>query len=283
MKSLVIADIHQKIHLVDSILSKEKDFDEAIFLGDWFDSHLDPPHVSSFEETCKFLRGLILDHPKRKKFIFLLGNHDISYIYHNSASYTKSIKNIENYYCSGFTKAKAKKFRRHFYDKGLRDQFFFENFRPAYQSQGFTFSHAGIAPIHIPEGESLKGLVENILPHTWKNFRDLHAPHNWLLSGAGAARGGEHPIGGLLWLDWNMEFYTDNHLGKQVFGHTITREPSCRHMGTEIETWNIDTERDYGVILDGRLVTREIPNLNKDTPKKTLSKEELLLLEEFFC
>jgi hypothetical protein len=282
VKTLVIADIHQKIHIADKVLAAEKDYDEVVFLGDWFDSFQEPPIVAGFEETCDYLRGLITDHPQRKKFVFLPGNHDMGYIFHNNGPSSRSVSRGGAYYCSGFTRTKAKKFRHAFYDKGCQDAFFIANFKPAHQSQGFTFSHAGIHPAHIPVGQTVKSLVEDILPEVWKNFRRLDTqPHNWLLSGAGRARGGQCTVGGITWLDWHMEFVKDESLGRQIMGHTKLNEPDCRAMGTNAESWNLDTEQDYAVITDGRLVTKRLTELPNDAPRRPMTLEEYLQLSEF--
>lgn len=40
MKTLIIPDVHQRVDSVKSIFKNEKDYDEVVFLGDWFDSFL---------------------------------------------------------------------------------------------------------------------------------------------------------------------------------------------------------------------------------------------------
>jgi hypothetical protein len=258
MKTLVIPDVHQRISSVRSILDMEADFDEAVFLGDWFDSFLKPPQVAGFSETCIFLRNLVLEHPHKDRFVFLVGNHDLSYIYENKGFSHHGISKTSHYFCSGFTASKAKKFRHQFFDKGLKDDFFTKYFKPAHLSQGWAFSHAGILPEHFPYGYSLKQLVNELLPDVWRNFRNLGYPHNWLLSGAGVARGGWEKVGGLLWCDWNMEFNANSMAGKQVMGHTSVLHPVAEAQNTEYESWNLDAENYYGVILDGKFSTREV-------------------------
>ncbi len=259
MKTIVIPDVHQRVDAVRHILTKEKNYDEVIFLGDWFDSFFEPPKVTGFEETCKYLRHLVLEHHNKDKFVFLLGNHDVSYIYENKNFSHKPISKTLKYFCSGFTTSKARKFRHQFFDNGLKDDFFTKHFKPAHRSQQWTFSHAGIQPEHFPYGYDIDRLVNELLPDVWKNFRNLEYNHNWLISGAGISRGGTYKIGGLTWCDWNMEFKASSMIGKQVLGHTTVREPSVEAMNTDYETWNLDTEKDYAIILDGRLSTKLIP------------------------
>ena len=265
MKTIVIPDVHQRVQSVRHILNHETDYDEVVFLGDWFDSFYDPPKVTAFEETCEFLRHLVLDHPNKDKFVFLIGNHDISYIHENKDYSVHRISKTVKYYCSGFTASKAKKFRHQFYDRGLKDDFFTEHFKIAHRTQGFTLSHAGLSDNHIPYGLTPGDVIDKIIPVVWKNFRDFTRPHNYLISGAGYCRGGDCNTGGVLWLDWNNEFKCSEAIGKQIVGHTRVKEPECLGMNKPYESWNLDTEKDYGIIIDGRFTTKLIPEEN---PKK---------------
>lgn len=265
MKTLVIPDVHQRVEAVKTILAEENDYDQAVFLGDWFDSFFDPPQVAGFEETCQYLKHLVLEHPERGKFKFLAGNHDVCYIHENRDFSHKAASRTVAYYCSGFTASKAKKFRHAFFDRGLRDAFFLEHFALAHTAQGFTISHAGIDTQHIPYGGTVETLVKETLPKVWKNFRTPELAHNWLLSGVGYCRGGRHKIGGVTWLDWHHEFVASEHTGRQIVGHTTVEEPRCMHPSTAKECWNLDTERHYGVIVNGEMAAREIP-AKRQTP-----------------
>lgn len=268
MKTLVIPDVHQRVDSVKRILKAETDYDEVVFLGDWFDSFFDPPKVTGFEETCEYLKHLILEHPNKDKFVFLLGNHDISYIYENKDYSLHRISKTLKYFCSGFTISKAKKFRHAFFDHGLKDNFFLEHFKIAHITQGWTLSHGGISVRHFPYGYTKERFVNELLPDVWRNFRNLEYKHNWVISGAGYHRGGNQPIGGVLWLDWRGEFNSSIDTGKQIVGHTTVKEPDCIHMNTPLECWNLDTEKDYGIIIDGRMTTKPIPS--QTTNKETL-------------
>lgn len=259
MRTVVIPDIHQKIDWVGRILSREGTADEFIFLGDWFDSWEGAPGAASFAETCQFLRGLATSHPASSRFIFLVGNHDMPYIYHNSSSSRSAVKRGEEYQCSGFSRSKARAFRKVFYESGLRDNFFVSRFAPIHQSQGITISHAGLHDHHLLPGESPAQLIANRLPQVWSNFRNCHYPGNALLSGCGRSRGGEDLVGGVLWLDWNLEFTPSVRIGRQLVGHTHSPEPRGRALGTSCESWNLDTGVDYAVVIDGLITTRRLP------------------------
>ena len=261
MKTLVIPDVHQDIESVLKIFKAEDidSFDEIIFLGDWFDSFHEPPRVASFKDTRLFLRDLVWNN-KNGKMIFLVGNHDMAYIYNNKKSgYSSSFIKSNAYMCSGVTKSKISTFRQVFFDKGLRDDWFIKNFKMAHRSQGWAFSHAGIILRHFPYEKTMDSIVNEILPDVFANFRNLDYMHNWLISAIGTARFGQDPYGGLLWLDFNIEFNPSKEVGKQVFGHTYCPEPTAIALNTEYESWNLDTNlRDYAIIRDGRLTTRRI-------------------------
>jgi hypothetical protein len=55
-----------------------------------------------------------------------------------------------------------------------------------------------------------------------------------------------------------MEFEASEHIGRQIVGHTTVKEPECIHMNTNKESWNLDTEKDYGIIMDERMTTKPI-------------------------
>lgn len=248
MKTVVIPDVHQRVDNVRKILEKETDYDEVVFLGDWFDSFYEPPDVASFEDTCEYLKSLIIEHPNKDKFVFLLGNHDVQYIYLNNKDSHSSIEMPTHYYCSGFTKNKAKKFRKVFFDNNFKDEFFKKHFKLAHRTQGWTLSHAGVHVSHIPYGKDIDHVVNVMAHEAWQNFRNTSHQYNWLIASVGACRGGRDKVGGVLWQDWRYEFMTDPMLGKQIVGHTEVYEPAVIGEGTDVESWNIDTKNHYGII-----------------------------------
>ncbi len=257
MKTLVIPDIHQNIETVTRILRVES-FDEVVFLGDWVDSHLEPPAVGSFRDTCEYLRHLLTEHPRRNCFVFILGNHDLQYIHLNNKPSTTSVVAETAYYCSGFSKSKAREWRRVFFDKGLKDPLFLEKFRLCHMSQGWTFSHAGIMDAHLPHNSDASSFVHIHARDAWNNFRQLTHPKNYLLSDVGHYRGGSARLGGLLWLDWNREFEASGLVGKQIVGHTTLLEPAFKGEGGT-ESWNVDTGTHYAMVEDGELKVRPVP------------------------
>lgn len=264
MQTLVIPDVHQKTDVVTSILEKELDkVDEVVFLGDWFDSFHEPPFVTSFTDTCAYLKSLILEHPQKDKFVFLVGNHDIGYIYQNGRR--SEIRCFKGWYvpyaCSGMTVSKITKFKKEFFKKGLKDDFFKKYFKAAYYTQDWILSHAGISPELIKQKEMYKEtefdkkvFIEETIHQAWQNFRDIMYIDNYLISAVGLARYGNSPVGGVFWCDWNYEFESSALLGKQICGHTEHHKPEVRFLETEKESWCIDTpERNYyGLINNGK-------------------------------
>jgi hypothetical protein len=260
MKTLIIPDIHQDLAGLNKIFKIEKleSFDEIIFLGDWFDSFYEPPRVASFKDTCLFLRDLVWSN-KYGKMIFLVGNHDLAYIYNNKSGGYNSVHPSITYWCSGVTKSKISTFRKVFYDKGLKDDWFFVNFKIAHSSQGWFFSHAGIVERQIPYAFTVEEVINKVLPDVWLNFRNITYRQNALISAVGVARGGQDNVGGLLWLDYYNEFNASPNIGKQVFGHSYVAEPTATALNTEYESWNLDTNlKDYAIIRDGRLTTYRV-------------------------
>ena len=78
MKTLVIPDIHDKTDQVQSILETEKNYNEVVFLGDWFDSLCQYPNILA-RKTALFLKSII----ETDNFYFLIGNHDHQYMLDN--------------------------------------------------------------------------------------------------------------------------------------------------------------------------------------------------------
>lgn len=258
MVSIVIPDVHQNIKQVEKILSSVHNYDEVIFLGDWFDSHYEPPQVAGFGETCEYLKHLVLDHKDKDKFVFLVGNHDINYIHQNKRSSHESVHSDSAYYASGFTKNKAKTFRKCFFDSGLRDDFFVKNFKIAYRSQNITFSHAGILEQHIPYNKSIDYFVSEVLPDAWRNFRDLSHKYNYTISDVGYCRGGNASVGGVLWLDWYNEFVPSENVGRQIIGHSHSMSPQWLHADKPDESWNIDADNTIAIIDNDTIKVTQI-------------------------
>lgn len=247
---LVIPDIHQDFTFLYKILDRygEK-AEKIIFLGDYFHSFLLPPEVHSFRNSCKQLKYLVLEHSLKDKFVFCIGNHDIPFIYHNNKTGYSHAEITPTYYCSGLTRSQISDFRKEFFDQGLRDNFFLNNFKLAVKYNGWIFSHGGISIKHIPYGNSINNFIEEIIPDAFNNFRNLSYKYNYLLSDVGICRGGNNQIGGILWHDWKREFFASSDIGKQIVGHTHVNIPDCKAQGTDYESWCLDDgQRSFALI-----------------------------------
>jgi len=263
-KTLIIPDVHQRIHQVKKVLEKEN-YDRVIFLGDWFDSFYEPPLVAGFEATCVYLRELIAEHPRKDDFTFLVGNHDINYIFNNTAP--RGARHVKNnhYYASGYTQNKCANFRKVFFENNLRDTFFIDHFDIAVFAQGWLLSHAGFIPQHLPYGKDINWHVDVLLPEVWENFRNVMHPRNTSICAVGVARGGRDAYGGPLWLDWNDEMFASQEIGNQIVGHTTLPQPGHLTIdapdGKEITCWNLDTCLHYGILRDGAFTHHKYSDL----------------------
>ena len=269
-KTLIIPDIHQDFDFVDRCFEAVPEFDECIFLGDYFDSFKGVPDVYGFRESCRKLKNLILEHPQKDKFIFLVGNHDMHYIYQNKKSGRSSVVGTTRYFCSGVTKSKISDFRREFFDKNLRDDFFFEKFKLVYRAHGWTFSHAGIIVDKIPPYRPVNEFIESDIPEAFFNFRDETRPQNYIISDVGVSRYGNAGTGGILWCDWNYDFSESSAVGKQIVGHTTCHRPAVLSPGTNKESWNLDCLQGWcAVINEGKLTEIEVKKQQKEVASET--------------
>jgi hypothetical protein len=257
---VIIPDVHQNVDFCEAVLHQNPDADEYIFLGDFFDSYLSVPQVRSFRETCEYVRNLMAAHPLSSKFTFLVGNHDMAYIFHNTKPGRGSVVRSLDYFCSGVTKSKISTFRKVFFDEGLRDSFFLDKCKLAYRVDGWTFSHAGIVDRILPANFSnIDHFVNVTCRDALFEFRNLMHAHNYLLSAVGESRYGAFPEGGLIWCDWRHEFQPSDLVGKQVCGHTTVGEPDCKEPATIRESWNLDAgQAFYGILRNGNLTVSAV-------------------------
>ena len=174
MRTLVIPDIHHQIDRAEHWL-QTKEFDRAVFLGDYFDDFED--HLQEARLTACWLR----ERMNKSNDIFLLGNHDIPYMFPDDPFYA----------CSGFTREKSKAIR-----KILRHEHW-SRFKLAHAEQGWLLSHAGFHPFWV-----LEPTVEKILERCELAMHRAKCHIQDHLLGAGPERGGSQQLGGPLWMDW---------------------------------------------------------------------------------
>ena len=202
MRTLIIPDLHHCTDHADHWLATQR-HDRVVFLGDYFDNFGDD--VSDARRTAFWLRDRI----EKTDDVFLLGNHDVPYMFPRSPQL----------HCPGFTAAKARGI-----GEILRPAHW-QRFRLAHAEQGWLMSHAGFHPVWIkePTVERILQRCDQAMQHAKRRVVDP-------ILGAGEDRGGLQQFGGPLWMDW------DNLVPipgiNQIVGHTpddavrekITRE-----------------------------------------------------------
>lgn len=156
----------------------------VIFLGDYVDSF-----NRSVTDQIETLR-LVLDGVRDGRCRALRGNHEMSYI-------------DNRYRCSGYNT--ATQIHMDHFSRGadpnldvLEDYIFCE---------GFLLSHAGVS--------------QELLDYHNITLDEYLASGDF--DGAGYARGGTRPVGGLRWCDWRFEFAAIADQ-PQIVGHTRGRE-----------------------------------------------------------
>lgn len=219
MRSLILSDIHNKWRIVQDIIDREKDIDYRFFLGDIYDDFGDT--LEQIEETAKWHKSALND----LKNVFLFGNHDIYYRFPQN----------QHLRCSGNTWAKAEVINKVLTQADwLKTQLFAE-------VDGWLLSHAGV-------DRNWTDLNKTCCDALAQTQAGLYAP----LFGAGWARGGSLPKGGILWQDWNEEFEPVGGL-RQIVGHTPGKEP--RFKGDNV---CLDTHLEhFGILEDGELTIKD--------------------------
>ncbi len=240
---LVIPDIHQNIRWAEAILQKEASHaDRIVMLGDYFDPKVEC--AADVAETCLYLSKL----EKRYKgpFSFLVGNHDLPYLYDLHHSCRSDASEQNPYFNGNYNPDLSPSIQQHLSPE------FLQKLQPFVFPQGWILSHAGIHPRHLaslaPSG--LMALYDKLKPEV------LHLPSERTaeLAAIGTARGGCDPHGGIVWQDWFYEF-EDALPWPQIVGHTLIPEPHQKG-----RSWDLDTRSGtYGILVDGQLEIRSIP------------------------
>jgi hypothetical protein len=201
MKTLILSDIHTKIDKLAVVFS-EVDYDEAVFLGDWFDEWDDT--VDSNVKTYHCLANLM----NQDNHHFLYGNHDIMYFYHGNHTM-----------CSGYAWEKWMALTDVFDMKKVEEKFKFYH-----KVDDWLLTHAGLTN-HIAEQKiegkiTLEKAVKLLEDETPDAMKCLKTRQKHWFYGAGKARGGSEDFGGILWCDAFDEFRVIPDVN-QIFGHTI--------------------------------------------------------------
>lgn len=218
---LAIGDIHNKWALAQTLVDKYLPTHKIIFVGDYFDDFNDTPEEA--EQTAHWLKSH-LDNPN---MIFLLGNHDINYHYKNIRPTPTGIDLI--YSCAGYSVTKDAVINR------VLSTDDWDKFKFAHKENGFWFSHAGFHPHWF--ANPVAGMTDYSITAALRKVDALFDARIFdpSIGAAGRCRGGDHPVGGLLWRDHARESYSgkawnDTSGIKQILGHTPLKS------GVDVET-----------------------------------------------
>jgi hypothetical protein len=233
---LIIPDIHTNHTRAEEIIQREAP-DHVVFLGDYFDEFGDTPDTNA--KTAIWLRDSLL----KSNRTHLWGNHDVSYGF--IAPRAK---------CSGYTPQKDNAIN------SILDYNSWNKLKLHTWVDGILLTHAGLHPFHVPtemskDRDKMKQwLVEE--EAFAKKMMNQNKNH-WMFQ-AGQARGGNYPIGGIVWCDADREF--ENVVGlSQIFGHTPQVQPRMMfdadaHNCTQ--SWALDTRfLWYATIKNGKVTT----------------------------
>jgi len=197
LPTLHISDIHENMEKLALIL-KKIEYNHVIFHGDYVDGK-DGKHSIT---KCEYMLYWINQHIFDKDKTFLIGNHDLQYLYP-----------MDYYNCSNYDYRIREMIKNHeLFKPERRERLLFH-----VTHNGFLCSHAGLHPsFELKDLPSNKELHELCLKKKETEFL-----------GVGYNRGGYQPYGGLTWLDWKSEFEPRKDI-KQIVGHTRNTKKSIR-------------------------------------------------------
>lgn len=196
-RTLIIPDIHLKWKKADKIIKHEA-ADAVVFLGDYFDDFGDSPADAA--ETANWLVNSL----KQPNRIHLMGNHDIHYAVQHRA-----------YKCGGYDQAKE------FAINAIMTKNDWKKLQLHTWVGSWLCTHAGLDNHFYHQEFDLKEQLRSTCDIALKTAFNGGLPDEILC--AGYKRGGNYPIGGIIWCDTG-EFRPIMGVN-QVFGHTPQRKP----------------------------------------------------------
>jgi hypothetical protein len=228
MKTLIIADSHLKLDKLSAILGNV-DYDEAVFLGDWFDDQDD--NVKMNLDAYSFLETLM----KNDNHHFVWGNHDLHYAYYSNVTA-----------CSGWKIEKWLALTDVMDMKLMESKFKFHHI-----VDNWLLTHAGltnqIAQKKIKGNITLKKIDNLLKRETPIAIKALYNKHRHWFYDAGVARGGRSEFGGIVWCDVNREFEPIEGID-QIFGHTPV-STTAPYMPSEGDIC-LDTHLNHYIIME---------------------------------
>ncbi len=230
MKLIALGDLHGR--KIWKTICKEADFDKAVFVGDYFDSHEGIPATQQIEVFCEVIDW---KRSQGERVVLLLGNHDYHYLRCTHDRY------------SGFQPGYYKLIQR------LLEDALDESLIQICHTVGqFLFVHAGITKTWFRHalGREAFDSGSELEQAMWQLF--LRQPHQFgFLPGPRRDPYGEEPCQSPLWVR-PRSLLSDALEGfVQVVGHTV--QPAIRFEETAIFIDALGTARQYVQILDGKV------------------------------
>ena len=245
-KGLIIPDSHEKIDKLKRILALyESTVTWVLFLGDFFDSFFNGGMVSEYTHAmCKWL----VDNVANPKYRFLFGNHDIHYAF------------PWNLRCSGWTPDKQRLIAgymkaEHWQHFRLLAWILQPEDKTLLGPREWLCSHAGLHQLlmHPYQGYDKDALAE--MEQIVLSDLQFGQIGPWLQPGR--ARGGSQRVGGVDWLDWNLEFTPVAGLN-QIVGHTNGAIPRIKQTEDSMNIC-IDTNLNYVLLVDdGKIEIQQV-------------------------
>lgn len=233
MKQVIIGDTHGRTTW-KSILDAENDFDRAIFIGDYFDTHddiLPIQQLNNFEQICEYKRS------SDKEVILLIGNHDFHYwpgIVENYSGYQPTMR-------MSFEGALSQ-------NMDLLEICFKDEYKTVYSHAGFTEAWLK------SQGIEKHGWIRQV-KDLWKFRNGSFGFYPWDSSDTG-----DNINQGPLWVRPNS-LYQDQVDILQVVGHTQVSKINHPAKSERRGFYLIDAiaSRQYLVCQDGKFEVRQLP------------------------
>lgn len=224
---LVIPDIHNKIDKVTDLINRINP-NYIIFLGDFFDTFHDGPKEA--EKVSQFIVKLIKNNVE---FYWCLGNHDMPYIF-------PALSLSWQFNSFGWSPDKmriARKYLNEVEDQ-LKNRITF-----IAKINNWYFSHAGLSYYHFTH--PTLGMNDDIIFE--RNNQLIERSLVGLVDKglvAGTYRGGEEPIGGIIWQDWREKEVIEGF--NEVVGHTcMVNHPHVKtsFYDINVNAWPLKNEK----------------------------------------
>lgn len=196
MKVLVIPDLHEKTIWKTRV--GEKDWDRAVFIGDYVDSwtHDDTVCINNLRDIIEFKKS------DPENVILLLGNHELSYM--DTA-----------YRCSGFQPS------AYLMLHDVLTHEYKDLFQVAYQVDNCLFTHAGVTKKWYNYNKDIINNFPGNLAEKLNNIQN--SSKQPILHTVGKLRGG-HGFGGITWADKTEMMEGPLPGYHQIVGHTPVPE-----------------------------------------------------------